>query len=367
MAIILDPTPSDGANLEDAAFEKVMQSSEFMNQAVDGVPELDEDTEDTSTDESEELDDVETDDENDEAIDEESDEEEEEVASDEDDDEDSADDPVGDILDPNEYDLNNLLVSVKIDGQEHVVSVNDVIKGYSTEQSLGAKGREFGEERKKFEAEKTTYNQEINALASAASEQLMANEKYWEGQYVSIEKERETARDDGDTYAASELKDKLSEAQEQYWGARKQREAITSNAQAQQAGIDQQMLAKGVEHFNATIHEHISDWDESVATAVREFALEEGLPESLLNVVTDPAIIKFVDGYRRMKTNVSTGAKKRAKVTTKKAPPKKGQSSLQKSQTKKLSNRNKVLSGNGDANDEKDFLRSLAARSLGER
>jgi hypothetical protein len=69
MAIILDPTPSDGANLEDAAFEKVMQSSEFMNQAVDGVPELDEDTEDTSTDESEELDDVETDDENDEAID----------------------------------------------------------------------------------------------------------------------------------------------------------------------------------------------------------------------------------------------------------------------------------------------------------
>jgi hypothetical protein len=67
-----------------------------------------------------------------------------------------------------------------------------------------------------------------------------------------------------------------------------------------------------------------------------------------------------------MKTNVSTGAKKRAKVATKKAPPKKGQSSSQKDQTRKLSNRNKVLSGNGNANDEKDFLRALASRSLGE-
>ena len=364
MAIILDPTPSDGASLEDAAFEKVMQSSEFMNQAADGVPELDEDTEDASTDDSEELDDAEV--ENDDIVDEDYDEEDEE-ASDEDDADDPVDDPVGDILDPTEYDLDNLLVNVKINGEEHIVSVSDVIKGYSTEQSLGAKGREFGEDRKKFESEKATYNQEISALATAASEQLMANEKYWEGQYVSIEKERETARDDGDTYAASELKDKLGEAQEQYWNARKQRETITSNAQAKQAGIDQEMLAKGVEHFNATIHEHIEDWSEDVAVAVRAFALEEGLPESLLNVVTDPAIIKFVDGYRRMKTNVSTGAKKRAKVSTKKAPPKKGQSALQKNQTKKLSNRNKVLSGNGDANEEKDFLRSLAARSLGER
>ena len=366
---IIDPTQSDGAIDTDAAFEKVLQSSDFFKEAADGVPELDDqDTEEASTDESEELEEVETETDDDEPVDEDSEEDEEESTSDEDEtEEETTDDPVGDILDPAEYDLDNLLVSVKIDGEERTVSVNDVIKGYSTEQSLGAKGREFGEERKKFESEKATYNQEISALASAASEQLMANEKYWEGQYVSIEKERETARDDGDTYAASELKDKLGEAQEQYWNARKQRETITTNARAKQNGMDQEMLSKGVERFNATIHEHISDWSDDVATAVRAFALEEGLPESLLNVVTDPAIIKFVDGYRRMKTNVSTGAKKRAKVVTKKAPPKKGQSSRQKDQTRKLSNRNKVLSGNGDAGDEQDFLRSLAARSLGER
>jgi len=364
---IIDPTQSDGAIDTDAAFEKVLQSSDFFKEAADGVPELDDqDTEETSTDEPEELELDENESEDDDNV--EDDSEEEEGTSDEDaTDDDPTDDPVGDILDPAEYDLDNLLVSVKIDGEERTVSVNDVIKGYSTEQSLGAKGREFGEERKKFESEKATYNQEISALASAASEQLMANEKYWEGQYVSIEKERETARDDGDTYAASELKDKLGEAQEQYWNARKQRETITSNAKAKQDGMDQEMLSKGVERFNATIHEHISDWSDDVATAVRAFALEEGLPESLLNVVTDPAIIKFVDGYRRMKTNVSTGAKKRAKVVTKKAPPKKGQSSRQKDQTRKLSTRNKVLSGNGDAGDEQDFLRSLAARSLGER
>jgi len=365
---IIDPTQSDGAIGTDAAFEKVLQSSDFFKEAADGVPELDDQaTEEASTDEPEELEEVETESDDDDIVDEEAEEEDEETSDEEETEEETTDDPVGDILDPAEYDLDNLLVSVKIDGEERTVSVNDVIKGYSTEQYKGAKGREFGEERKKFESEKATYNQEISALAAAASEQLMANEKYWEGQYVSIEKERETARDDGDTYAASELKDKLGEAQEQYWNARKQRETITSNAKAKQDGIDQAMISKGVEHFNATIHEHISDWDDSVAAAVRTFALEEGLPESLLNVVTDPAIIKFVDGYRRMKTNVSTGAKKRAKVVTKKAPPKKGQSSRQKDQTRKLSTRNKVLSGNGDASDEQDFLRSIAARSLGER
>jgi len=365
MALIIDPTQSDGAMDVDAALEKVLQSSDFFKEAADGVPELDEGTEEASTDDSEELEYAEEETEDD-IVDEESVEEEEEASDEEPDAEDPVDDPVGDMLDPSEYDLDNLLVNVKINGEEHIVSVNDVIKGYSTEQSLGAKGREFGEERKAFEAEKANYSQEVTALASAASEQLMSNEKYWEQQYVTIEKERETARDDGDTYQAQELKEKLGEAQEQYWNARKQRESLTTAAKSRESNMDQQMLARGVAQFNATIHEHIEDWSDDVAVSVREFALAEGLPQSLLAVVTDPSIIKFVDDYRRMKTNVSTGAKKRAKVATKKAPPKKGQSSSQKDQTRKLSTRNKVLSGNGNANDEKDFLRALASRSLGE-
>jgi len=367
MSLIVDPTPTDGAMDVDAALEKVLQSSDFFKEAAEGVPEIEEGTEveEDSTDDSEESDDAEVETEEDDDL---ADEEVEESSEEEEDTdaEEKSDDPVGEILDPSEYDLDNLLLNVKIDGEERAVSINDVIKGYSTEQSLGAKGREFGEERKAFEAEKANYGQEIGALASAASEQLMANEKYWEQQYVTIEKERETARDDGDTYQASELKDKLGEAQEQYWNARKQRESLTSAAKVRESGRDQEMLKRGVAQFNATIHNHITDWSPEMATSIRKFAIEEGLPESLLAVVTDPAIIKFVDDYRRMKTNVSTGAKKRAKVATKKAPPKKGQSSSQKDQTRKLSNRNKVLSGNGNAGDEQDFLRALASRSLGE-
>ena len=46
------------------------------------------------------------------------------------------------------------LVAVKIDGEETNVSFGDLLKGYTTEQSLTKKGRELGEERKKLESDR---------------------------------------------------------------------------------------------------------------------------------------------------------------------------------------------------------------------
>ena len=81
---IIDPTQSDGAIGTDAAFEKVLQSSDFFKEAADGVPELDDQaTEEASTDEPEELEEVETESDDDDIVDEEAEEEDEEIDLDE--------------------------------------------------------------------------------------------------------------------------------------------------------------------------------------------------------------------------------------------------------------------------------------------
>jgi len=117
-------------------------------------------------------------------------------------------------------------VRVKIDGQEVDVSFSDLIKGYSTEQSLSTKGRELGEARKQLEAEKEKQLAEIAQLGQASSEVLYQQENAWAKAYHEIEAKIKGARKDGDSYALSELKDKREQYQQNYWNARKKREDL---------------------------------------------------------------------------------------------------------------------------------------------
>merc|ERR1711991_445212 len=75
---------------------------------------------------------------------------EEEVKT-EDEDEESSTEEV-DTYSQDELDLDAQVV-VKIDGEDKSVSFSDLIKGYSTEQSLSNKGRELGDARKQLEEE----------------------------------------------------------------------------------------------------------------------------------------------------------------------------------------------------------------------
>ena len=105
------------------------------------------------------------------------------------------------------------LVAVKIDGEETNVSFGDLLKGYTTEQSLTKKGRELGEERKKLESERIEKIGQLDQVAQAGAQVLLQPEQAAQKEYHELEAQIKKARDDGDTYELGELKDKREQAQ----------------------------------------------------------------------------------------------------------------------------------------------------------
>ena len=256
-------------------------------------------------------------------------------------------------------------VSVKIDGQETEVSFGDLIKGYSTEQSLSNKGRELGDARKQLEQEFQGKLTELDNMSKASVAILYSQEKAKADKYHELEKKITEARTSGDTYNLTELKDQREQMQKEYWEARQQREGLGQAVQKSQEEQLQKEWQASISHFNETIPTLIPGYDESKAKQIREFALAEGISEDVLNMVVDPTIVKFVDDYRQLKQGVTKGAVKRKALPAKKAPVKKAKTVTQQKSDAKQVLRSKVLSGEGNSSDEKDFLRAMAQRSLG--
>ena len=80
---------------------------------------------------------------------------------------------------------------------------------------------------------------------------------------------------------------------------------------------------KQVEAFHQAIPEYVPDWSDDIAQANREFALKGGLPEQLVDSMVDPAVVAFVDKFRRLAETTSKGAKKRKKAPIKRVSAKK--------------------------------------------
>lgn len=266
---------------------------------------------------------------------------------------------------PSEDDIDwEYKVPVTVDGKTEYVTLEEIRKGYSTDQHLSQKGRELGELKKQIDQERTEKLQEIIQLGTVINDELTAFESSLAQQYHKVKGEIEKAREEGDTYTARELKEQLEEVQEKYWNARNRREqqtrAVVEKIQAQQMEQQQVLLRQ----YEENIVNLIPDYSEKVARNIREFAIKEGIPEQLLEAVYDPNVVKFINDYRKLKTAKETGeAKRKATPNVKSIPSKKGTSSSQKEKQAVSNNRAKVLTGQGSKQDELDFLKRISSVS----
>jgi len=201
-------------------------------------------------------------------------------------------------------------------------------------------------------------------MAQASAAVLYSQEQELAKEYHEIEAAIEQARADGDTYEVNELKDKREQSQKQYWEARKKRETLVETVQKQEEAKIEQQWSEQLNYFNETIPTLIPDFNEDTAMAIREFAIGEGIAPEILDTIADPIIVKFVDDYRRLKQGVSKGQAKRKTTVVKKAPIRKAKTRSQKETSNAERLRQKALSGNASADEQQDFLRSLAQRSL---
>jgi len=266
---------------------------------------------------------------------------------------------------PTEEDIDwEYQVPVTVDGKTEYVSLEEIRKGYSTDKHLSQKGRELGELKKQIEQERTEKLQEIVTLGTVINQELTDAESRLSAEYHKIKGDIDTAREEGDTYTARELKEKLEETQEKYWAARNKREAnvakVSEQLKAQQAEQQQALLKS----YEDNITNVIPDYSEKVAKSIRDFAIKEGLPEDILDVIYDTNIVKFIDDYRRLKNAKDTGeVKRKAAPKVKSVPSKKGVPQSQKERQDVSNNRTKVLSGQGSTQDQLDFLKRISSVS----
>tara|TARA_R110002153_G_scaffold1325_6_gene6856 strand:+ start:6685 stop:7791 length:1107 start_codon:yes stop_codon:yes gene_type:complete len=358
----MDSTPMDDSiaevnngQTEDAMLADIVRNSDFVGSLPDEqVPELD-------PEESDEQDPIPSEEADSEEVEEEVEEEEANTEEEDADDESATDEP--DVYATEDLDLEAKVV-VKVDGEFAEVSFGDLIKGYSTEQHLSKKGRELGDARKELEEEYQTKVEELGVMSKASAAVLYSNEQALASEYHEIETQIEKARKEGDTYEVSELKDKREQAQKNYWTARKQREGLVEQISKQEQATNEGEWKEQLEYFNETIPTLIPDFNEETAGAIRAFAIEEGISPEVLDSIADPIIVKFVDDYRRLKQGVTKGAVKRKSTPTKKAPLRKAKSVNKQKEDAREATRRRTLSGQASPEEEKDFLRSLAERSL---
>tara|TARA_R100001594_G_scaffold59529_3_gene93470 strand:+ start:417 stop:1520 length:1104 start_codon:yes stop_codon:yes gene_type:complete len=360
-AAIPDSTPRDdsvatGGQTEEKLLADIISNSQFVKNEeslpTEQVPKLDPEESDTQDPESEEAESEE--------VEEETNEEEVE-ATEEDAAEEAATQP--EVFTTDDLDL-DAKVSVKIDGKDTEVSFNDLIKGYSTEQSLSKKGRELGDQRKNLEEEYNKRLEEVRQLGSASAAVLYSEEQALSKKYHDLEAQIDEARKENDTYKMGELKDEREQAQQAYWKARNQRESVVKNIQANNQKQMKENWDKQIKHFNDSINELIPDYNESTATSIREFAISEGMKPEVIDMITDPAIVKFVDDFRRLKQGVTKGTAKRKAVPAKRIPTRKAKSVNEKKNQKAADLRTRALRSNSSKSDQDAFLKTLAERSL---
>ena len=355
---IMDDGQDQGPS-EQELLDAVMQNSPIMEEV--GVPLPEEEGEVPDPEESVEEEDPEAE----EAVSEEEEEieEEDEEAEGEDADEESATEEP-EVYTSEDLDL-DAKVMVKVDGDEMEVSFGDLIKGYQTDAHLSKQGRELGEARKALETEQAEKLKAVDDLAQASAAMLSRTEQYYGKQYHELEKEIDKARSDGDTYTVNELKDKREQVQKHYWEARRDREGLLESVQKQKQEAAQKEWDEQIEHFTNEIPNLIPDFDEKVAQDIRQFAIDEGINPDVLDQITDPVIVKFVDDYRRLKNQVGKGAAKRKTVRTAKAvPTKKAKPAAKKQAQKEDSIKAKAFSEDATADDHMAFLRQHASNTL---
>jgi type III secretion system FlhB-like substrate exporter len=266
---------------------------------------------------------------------------------------------------PKEEDIDwDYKLPVTVNGKIEYKTLAEVRKGFATDQHLSQKGRELGELKKQVEDERKVKLDELVQIGTVLHEEFTARENEMTAEYGALTAKIKKARDDGDTYTARDLKEKQEEIQEKYWATRNKREEQTKKVVEQLQSKQTEEQQKLIAQFQTDIKEVLPEFDEKLATSIRKFAIEEGIPEALLESVYSAKVVKFINEYRKLKTAKDVGAAKRkAAPVAKSVPTRRGTPAAQKQSQQNQQSRERVLSGQAGESEQLDFLKRISSVS----
>ena len=262
-------------------------------------------------------------------------------------------------------DLEDVMVTHKINGEEVTLPLSEWIASSATKQHLSKQGREIGEQKKALEEERSQKLQQLDQLGQALATNLYNGETKAQKEYNDLSQKIAKAEQSDDTYEIGELTKQRNQKQREYWDYRNNREAVLKTIQEQQQAALKESFEARVKKFNEDMPTIISDWNEDLAKEIKAFAVEEGIPEGLVDVITEPSIIKFVHDYKNLKNGVKKGAEKR-KVTKKlKTPVKRSRPAEKVQLDREAMVKARAFKQDSSKEDQDAFMKQYALKSLG--
>lgn len=194
--------------------------------------------------------------------------------------------------------------TVKVDGEEFEVSLDELRDGYQRQSDYTRKSQSLAEQRKAYEANLQAVQNERNQYAQVL-EQMSENQNYQLQQFEDINW-KELKDDDPMEYMEKRLeyqdaKDKISQINTE-------RARVHQQNQNEITQVLTEKVQKEAELLSAALPEY-ADPGSNLKTDIRKYALSLGFPENEIDSISDHRVV-LVLHKAMMQDNAAKGVKK---------------------------------------------------------
>ena len=206
------------------------------------------------------------------------------------------------------------LVEIKVDDEVLKVSVKDLKRLYGQEASLTKKSQQVAAKRKEME-------QESLKTAAILDKMYKKAEERWKP-YSEVDMLLASKQLDTEQFAA--LRAEAQAAYEDFRFVSEEADSFLKQSQSQQ----QQKLKEAAVDAVKVLKENIPNWNTNLYDSIREYAVNHGMPQEMVNSLVDPVAIQIIhkarlyDEGKKIATKKKDLSPKKMLKTTKASDPK---------------------------------------------
>ena len=194
--------------------------------------------------------------------------------------------------------------TVKVDGEEFEVSLDELRDGYQRQSDYTRKSQSLAEQRKAYEANLQAVQNERNQYAQVL-EQMSENQNYQLQQFEDINW-KELKDDDPMEYMEKRLE--YQEAKDRISQLNNERARVHQQNQSEITQVLTEKVQKEAELLSAALPEY-ADPGSNLKTDIRNYALSLGFPENEIDSISDHRVV-LVLHEAMMQDSAAKGVKK---------------------------------------------------------
>ena len=183
------------------------------------------------------------------------------------------------------------LYAVTIDGEEHQIPLDELLKGYSRQSDYTRKTQQVSEQRKEFDAMKQNMAQEYQQIQAERNQYVQSLQNLMETSMGNVDKfaniDWETMKET-DPIEYVTKREEFREAQEKVQGMRNEQQMAQQRQAAQEQTSRQELLQRD----HSALIDALPDWgnpnkQKGLAKGIRDYGMEQGFAKEELDSLVD--------------------------------------------------------------------------------